>query len=610
MTQGILNRRDFIKTSMTGSVAASSLTGSIAATEVETGETSVSNAAAVPPGAIYRADMSRCHPASALTRKFERDRWQLLDYETEEGIKGVMATARPEHRCVQLTLPLDVSGLHHIYLGINYTKASYTEFSPYGQLEVKLTGDIGFRNVAAETGTKLPNGDPKIGDGQNLYKAIQETYWKTADLSGQSLVFRQPREIYRRPELAHFANLTYVRLVPLDEDGKRRWDEIQPADDTRRGAIIYCTGNFTGHTSGTYTFHPTDEQWIRDDFAPYVGSDIKLFIFEALRGNFAVYRTKIADIGTEDNRWQENWVDPLAVYTRLAHENGLKILASMRMIGAQYPMNREPISWARHYWRMRQWAKRDRQGIPLTGLSIAFPEVRQYWLSLLRETLAYGTDGVAIYLNRGAPFVYYEEPVVRSFQEKYGLDPRTVPTSDSRWQTHCARFMSQFLREIRKLVDEKPGRELGVTISGQTGEYDKDSSRYDPIRYGCDIETWLHERIVDYLMPSPYVDPELLRKWRRIGGPGVHLWPDLMPRTQMPHDYAALAKKYYEAGADGYCVWDGERRQQRISEWASVQRLGHRNLLDRIIAEGPSYHRKVYLKYFAGFSVEMSFLDG
>jgi len=303
-------------------------------------------------------------------------------------------------------------------------------------------------------------------------------------------------------------------------------------------------------------------------------------------------------------------VDPLAVYTRLAHENGLKILASMRMIGVQYPMNRQPIAWARHYWRMRQYAKRDRLGIPLTGLSMAFPEVRQYWLSLLRETLSYGTDGIVIYLNRAVPFVYYEEPVTRTFREKYGADAMTTPATDLRWQKHCAGFMTQFFREVRKLVDEKPGREIGVTIYGEANEYDNDKSKYDPIRYGCDVETWLRERLVNYIMPSPYVDVEFLRKWRRIGGPGVHIWPDLMPRTQMPHDYARLVKKYYDAGADGYCVWDGERRQQRISEWAGVQRLGHRNLLNRIIAEGPSYHRRVYLKYFDGLSVEMSFLDG
>jgi hypothetical protein len=33
-----------------------------------------------------------------------------------------------------------------------------------------------------------------------------------------------------------------------------------------------------------------------------------------------------------------------------------------------------------------------------------------------------------------------------------------------------------------------------------------------------------------------------------------------MPRAQTAASYARLAKKYYEAGADGLCFWDGERR--------------------------------------------------
>ncbi|MHC4062041.1 MAG: hypothetical protein ACYSUC_09745, partial [Planctomycetota bacterium] len=90
----------------------------------------------------------------------------------------------------------------------------------------------------------------------------------------------------------------------------------------------------------------------------------------------------------------------------------------------------------------------------------------------------------------------------------------------------------------------------------------------------------------------------------------VHLWPDLMPRAQSAASYAMLARKYYEAGADGLCLWDGERRTARISEWAAVQRLGHTGLLDSIIEEGPSYYRAVALKYLGGFDVKWSFKDG
>ena len=82
----------------------------------------------------------------------------------------------------------------------------------------------------------------------------------------------------------------------------------------------------------------------------------------------------------------------------------------------------------------------------------------------------------------------------------------------------------------------------------------------------------------------------LLRLGRRLGGKG--------------------GKKYYQAGADGLCVWDAERRTARFSEWAAVKKLGHINMLDTIIKQGPSYYRAVDLKYLGGFDVKWSFKDG
>lgn len=556
-----------------------------------------------PAGAIFRSDMSQASPASALTREFREGRWQLLDYETEEGVKGVMAAAFPEKGCSELTLPLDVRGPHRIYLGINYTKAHYVEWSPYGQLEVKLSGATGFRRVGIESETAGADGRPKTGVNNDIFKAIQEAYWKTADLSGKSLAIRQPRAPYNWPEHANIANLAYVKLVPAPEQPRR-------AEASRkRGSVIFCTGQLTGHTSGTPTFHPTKSPWFDDEVTPYADSDIGVLVFEARRGNSCLFRTRTGDVGTADNRWPADWVDPLAEVTRAAHAKGLKVLGSLRLIGPQYPMNREPIARARHYWKYPEWAKRDRTGVKLTNWSIAFPEVRQYWLTLMREALGYGIDGLQ-HLNRSPPFVYFEEPVLRSFVARYGVDPRPLPESDPRWQAHCASFVTEFVREVRRLVDEKPERQLAITIFGAAHKYDPEPAGFHPLRYGCDVETWLREGLADYIMPSPKIDLALLRKWRKLAGDRVHLWPDLMPRTQLPQSYAALAKKYYEAGADGHCTWDGERRAARLSEWAAVQQRGRPEQLDRLAAEAASYYRRVPLKYLVGFSVKESFHDG
>jgi len=561
-------------------------------------------------GAVFISDLSRCTPTARLTRSFRPNRWQLTDFETEEGVKGVMVSAYPNQNCGELTLPLGISGVYKIFLGINYTKTNIDNGSPHGQLEVKLDNDSGFRRVAMEGGVNNETGDLKVGVNNYNHKSIQETYWKTADVTDRALIFRQMEPPYNFPMFEGVSNLSYIKLVPLTAEEEHVWKTNGPTTETRRLGIIFCTGQLTGHTSGTFTFHTTDKQWFRNEFTPYVNSDIGIFIFEAMRGNFCLFKTKLGDVGNDENRWDDNWVEPLTAFTDLAHEHGIKIFAAQRMIGVQYPMNRAPIGYARNYWANPEWAKRDREGAPLTNLSLAYSGVRAHWLGLLREALDRNIDGIQLHLNRSTPFVYYEEPVVSSFTDKYGEDPRELPENDPRWQIHCAGFVTDYLREVRALLDENPGRELGITIYGEPHKYDDDAAPFHPIRYGCDVETWIREGLVNYIMPSPRISRALLRQWRTIGGNRIHLWPDLMPRNQMAADYARLAKHYYESGADGLCLWDAERRCGRLSEWAAVQNLGNREWLDTLEHKAPDFYRRVPMKLFGGFSVRESFHDG
>lgn len=277
-----LNRREFVRTALTGVATPGVLRPAALAAEPPPAPAPAPPPPA-PPGGIVRADLSRASPASALTREFARGQWQLVNYETEEGVKGSMVYARPEEQCATLTLPLDVAGTHHIYLGFNHTNSPYPDFSSHGQIDVKLTRDPGFRRVVAETGGL---------EGQPLFKSVQECYWKTADLTGQALAFRQPQAPYRWPREAGLTNLSYVRLVPATAAEVQDWQASQAAAGTRKLALIYCTAQLSGSTDGTENFHPASEQWFVDDFEAYRGTDVGVFIFEALRGNYCLYRSR------------------------------------------------------------------------------------------------------------------------------------------------------------------------------------------------------------------------------------------------------------------------------------------------------------------------------
>ncbi len=578
------------------------------------------------------SDLSLCAPKSALSRGKRPNHWRLVDYETEDGLKGTMLFADPELGAPELELPLETSGPHRVYLGINYTKSSYgdhlhyAEWSLYGQIEVRLTADRGFTRVAAEQAV-MDEGrvGSRMGKGKMINRSIQETYWKTADLSGQSLHLRLPGDPYNNPELRDVANLSWVRLEPLTAAEAATWREQQsPRTGTRRIAQIYCSGILTGHIRGTFDYHPTSLDWFRHELQPCVDNDVGVFIFEAIRGHLCAFRTAIGDVGTEDNHWPDHWVDPLDAFTTLGHEAGLKVFASMRMIGANYPMQRYPISWARHFLAHQEWTKRDRDGTPTTSLSLAYPEVRRYWQSLLEEALAHPIDGVVLYFHRFHPFVLWEEPSVRDFRARYGEDPRDLAEDDPRWVEHGASYVTSFVREVRQLLGRvRPGLALGATFFGCPTRYDQrfktgdqfgstawtrpPEGYFNPKTYGCDVETWIQENLVQYLFPMQHADTAMIERLRALGGDRVHIWPDVMPRAQPGPGFVQTARRLYEAGADGLCLNDGERRAPRLSEWAVEGQLGHRDRLDQLEVEAATYYRRVALKTLMGYSTRYSF---
>src|SRR5689334_11008521 len=68
-------------------------------------------------GSIYLADMTRCRPQSALSRKARRHHWRLLDYETD-SFKGTMLVAGQNTAAAEVSCPLAQKGWHAIYFGL------------------------------------------------------------------------------------------------------------------------------------------------------------------------------------------------------------------------------------------------------------------------------------------------------------------------------------------------------------------------------------------------------------------------------------------------------------------------------------------------------------
>ena len=138
-------------------------------------------------------------------------------------------------------------------------------------------------------------------------------------------------------------------------------------------------------------------------------------------------------------------------------------------------------------------------------LSLAYPEVIEYRLALLRELISFGVDGIFLTANA---CVGYEDPVADGFEREHGIPLREVAEDDPRWIGHQQCYFTDFMRKVHRLVREEErlsGRKLELILEGQG----TDSGHQEPepgwsripnwvlMPHFIDLETIARERLVD-----------------------------------------------------------------------------------------------------------------
>jgi hypothetical protein len=556
--------------------------------------------------AIILSDMSQCRPASALDRGSAPGTWRLIDYETTK-FAGTMVYSGPGLDSPELALPLDASGPHAIYLGVHYPG----QFGD-AHVRVRLTDDRAYTLVRGETqSAKDLNGLPADLAPSHTGKAfadyqLSEAFWKIADLSGQDLVISRYNEGGRGMSYGEmYSNLAHVRLVPLTAAQIAAYEEERPRADTRTLVAMNDAGIFA-------ELRTREDIWAQ--LEPYADSDVDLMLWATFKGETCTYRSQIArplpPDGNPFDRFSshEHWettlraleaegIDFMREIVAAAHAYGLRIFPSLRLQGPKpVPVEIEPGSF---HGRHPEFHCKGKDGLPVAQLSLAFPEVRAYWISLLCEALAYGFDGVHVIFCRSWPFVLYEDPVVELFESEYGEDPREGDEGDPRLWRVFAHFVNAFARELKSAVvemEQKLGKKLEIA-------YNINTTPESNLRWGVDVETLVAEGLVDYLMPHPTFAKNAA-EWlaplaELVEDTPVKLYPDLYPRRQPPAAALYSAQTLYDLGADGLTFWDTYSRVFRISEWAMMKRLGHREeiALWREQDRGDDYFRVLDFKW-------------
>ena len=425
---------------------------------------------------VIISDLSQCQPTYRLDRDYRHGTWRLIDYETEE-FAGTMIYSGPGMNSEPLTLSLNCEGYHAIYVGVHYP-------GQFGDAHVRLrlTDDPAYTLVRAETQSgKDLNGIPPELRWSHTTKAfsdyqVSEAFWKIADLTGVDLIISRFNEGGRGGSYGEmYSSLVYVRLVPLSEAEMEKYQQELPRKDTKRLVAMNDAGIFS-------ELRTKEDIWAQ--FEPYRDSDVEIMLWATFKGENCTYRSRIGRTLTDsDNpfdrfaaheRWdvtleklEEQGIDFVAEVVQAAHALGIRIFPSLRLQGPKsVPLEMEKGSF---YERHPEFRCKDKHGRGIAHLSLAFPEVRHLWISLLCEALEYGFDGVHVIFCRSQPFVLYEAPVIQRFREEYGEDPRECPDDDPRFWRILSTFVTQFARELRAAVD---------TMSKKNGEETRNRLQY------------------------------------------------------------------------------------------------------------------------------------
>ena len=185
---------------------------------------------------------------------------------------------------------------------------------PVGIASILASGAIGLTawpasNFPATVLSSKLTGETDEGKFADNY-SLDERYWKTADLSGQDLVFGQQSAGISQP-----AYIAYAKLVPLaDDDVAKLLDDRARASNRR---LICMNDGF----SDFGRFRPTSREEIWEWLEPFRDTDFqKMFLVpgRGRRRSYLSFRHRQSD-GKQDEGLSE---DPRPLHRRVDADSG------------------------------------------------------------------------------------------------------------------------------------------------------------------------------------------------------------------------------------------------------------------------------------------------
>ena len=219
------------------------------------------------PNARYVTQMDMCQPQQALSDRMEQGKWQLITYETEE-LRGTMVGALPIINAPNLTIALDATGWHKVYIG--YWNPSHL-YDDDPIIKVKLSDQPAFRIFHEDVSA----------DRQDS-TFLREAFFDYVELTGQNLVIGKSNGILGKQMF-----FAYVKLVPMSDE------EIDRVIEDRADR---CTRKLAVSIDGASYLHLCEFSSPNDILSlvePYRNSDVGRIFWAVCYGALTNYPTSV-----------------------------------------------------------------------------------------------------------------------------------------------------------------------------------------------------------------------------------------------------------------------------------------------------------------------------
>lgn len=496
---------------------------------------------------IYLEDwMQVFQKDSIISGKIAEDerKWSFrTDLEPDSATLGnvlVGAKWRDDLPLPQLSYPLNLHGWYAIYICTPANSA----------IRLRLSGD-------------------ERTDVLFSSKPFQEILWKWCRMDHQHLVLKQHHSYQGYSE----SKLDYIKFVPLTDE------QVQTLESQFDTPDKIIAGYFEPYS---WAFFEDLQESLQHREPILAYKEARISIVDIQVGRFgmkAVYESRITDqllyntigdpIGgvvphTSNVGKMQQFTNTLQTVLKYANELGLTVHANF---GATNCYPGTPLQ--------SDFSKQHPEWMAGGVFRYEVSEVQEYILSLLRETLEIGAEGLSI------DFCRYPN----------GLDKLET----------C----NEFLRRVKSLRDEftqKRGKPVPLLLRFPA----------QGVSFGekFDYITWIHEGLVDYLCPSDiqgrYMHFDITPYITAVQGSKCKLLPvidGLSWGPDMPGPFLWRVQQLYDAGTDGVYIYQADSRicinnrpedrrcMRLISSSQSV-----RNWWQRFKEENELYSRRIWLQ--------------